>query len=848
MNVKLFGLSSAIALALGSATPASAGTAFVHLFEWKWNDIAAECENFLGPKGFDAVQISPPQEHVAGPNWWTRYQPISFTNLSSRSGNEEELRNMIRRCNAAGVKIYADVVMNNWANNLDHGNISSGGRSWSPFNYPDLRPGDFHNSSNNCRISNYRDENNVWYCGLYSMPDLRTSNGPQQDYAADYMKRLTAMGVAGFRIDAAKHIKPSELDAIMAKAGRPWAFLEVIGAPNESPALAPSNYTYINQVTEFKYGQDVKANFDRQIKNLRTFGSSWGLLPSDKATVFIVNHDRERGHGGGGMYTYKDGAQYNLANIFMLAFPYGYPALMSGYKFTDTEAGPPAQGPNNCTNNAWNCDHRWANIANMVGFRNFTQSAWSVNNWWDNGSNAIAFSRGNRGFVLINNENFSISQTLQTGLPAGSYCNIMAGADACSGSNITVGSDGRASFSVAAKSAVAIHGGARPCSGSDCPVEKNLPSLSLRGTFNSWGNTPMSFANGEWSATVNFTGVSNQRFKFDVSGDWSRNYGDINSDGTLELGGGDIFTSVNGTYLVKVNDKSLSYSLTPVTSNLKPTAEITPATVTVKVGDSVTFSASGSKDTDGSIVAYDWSTGGTEVSETIEFFDVGTQTVTVTVTDDDGATAQASATVVVEDGNSTYTSNFASLNFRGTANSWGTQKMVLVANNTWQTRVSFDGQSNQRFKFDVTGNWSHNYGDSNADGIAERTGADIRTGVVGDYIVTFSDASLRYSLQRADGNFAKVYDSLYFRGTPNNWGTTAMQLVADNTWQVEVVFNGASGQRFKFDVAGNWATNFGDNNADGIAEQTGSDIATSVSGTYLVSFNDSTRRYRVVAK
>lgn len=23
----------------------------VHLFEWKWTDIADECENFLGPKG-----------------------------------------------------------------------------------------------------------------------------------------------------------------------------------------------------------------------------------------------------------------------------------------------------------------------------------------------------------------------------------------------------------------------------------------------------------------------------------------------------------------------------------------------------------------------------------------------------------------------------------------------------------------------------------------------------------------------------------------------------------------------------------------------------------------------------
>lgn len=29
----------------------------VHLFEWKWNDIAEECERFLGPMGYGGVQV-----------------------------------------------------------------------------------------------------------------------------------------------------------------------------------------------------------------------------------------------------------------------------------------------------------------------------------------------------------------------------------------------------------------------------------------------------------------------------------------------------------------------------------------------------------------------------------------------------------------------------------------------------------------------------------------------------------------------------------------------------------------------------------------------------------------------
>ena len=42
-----------------------------------------------------------------------------------------------------------------------------------------------------------------------------------------------------------------------------------------------------------------------------------------------------------------------------------------------------------------------------------------VTNWWDNGNDAIAFGRGDKGFLVINNEDNQIDQTLQTGLSSG---------------------------------------------------------------------------------------------------------------------------------------------------------------------------------------------------------------------------------------------------------------------------------------------------------------------------------------------------------------------------------------------------------------------------------------------
>jgi alpha-amylase len=35
-------------------------TVIVHLFNWRWDDIATECEQFLGPNKFCGVQVSPP--------------------------------------------------------------------------------------------------------------------------------------------------------------------------------------------------------------------------------------------------------------------------------------------------------------------------------------------------------------------------------------------------------------------------------------------------------------------------------------------------------------------------------------------------------------------------------------------------------------------------------------------------------------------------------------------------------------------------------------------------------------------------------------------------------------------
>ena len=860
MKSRVWLLGSAVAMALASSA-ANAGV-MVHLFQWKYNDIANECEKVLGPKGYEAVQITPPAEHLQGSSWWVVYQPVSYKNFTSLGGNEAELKSMIARCKAAGVKIYADAVFNQLAGGSGTG---TGGSSYNAgsFSYPQFGYNDFHHAGS---LTNYADRSNVQNGALLGLPDLDTGSAYVQDQLATYMKTLSGWGVAGFRLDAAKHMSVADLSAIVSKAGNPFVYSEVIGATGEP--IQPGEYTGIGAVTEFKYGTDLASNFKGQIKNLKTMGESWGLLASNKAEVFVVNHDRERGHGGGGMLTYKDGALYNLANIFMLAWPYGaYPQVMSGYDFgSNTDIGGPSATP--CSSgSSWNCEHRWSNIANMVSFHNAAQGT-AMTNWWDNGNNQIAFGRGAKAFVVINNESTTLTKSLQTGLPAGEYCNILAGDALCSGSTIKVDASGMATFSVAGMKAAAIHINAKPDStssggsGSSSSTTSNkFASMNLRGTNNGWASTAMTVdANRVWSADVTFTGAGDangaQRFKFDVYGNWTESYGDTEADGIADKGSAkDILFNGVGKYRVSLKESDMSYTLTQLSSNQAPVAAITPKTLSVKLGDSVVFDASGSTD-DVGVTGYSWSTGGSAKTETVLFDSLGTKTVTVTVTDADGLTSKASATVTVTDGSVAYNSNFATLNFRGTPNSWGSAAMTLVADNTWEATVNFDGQANQRFKFDVKGDWSQNYGDTNKDGVAERTGADIYTTVTGQYKVQFNDATLKYTLTKLADSSATSYSanfaSLYLRGTNNSWGTTAMKLVANNSWQAEVTFTGkgdATGaQRFKFDVKGDWSQNYGDSNMDGTAERTGADITSAVVGTYLVTFNDSTLKYTLTAK
>ena len=444
----------------------------VTAFQENWTSIAKECTKTFGPEGVAYVQVSPPQESIKGTQWWTSYQPVSYT-LNSKEGTEQEFKSMVATCKAAGVGIIADAVINHTTGVGQGSGTGTGGSAYdAKGDFPAIgyTAKDFHSCDSD--VINYTDQENVQDCRVTGLQDLDTSSAHVRDTLASYFAKLINYGVAGFRVDAVKHISNTDVLAIKKlvaqKTGRSlndiWWMQEVIGNVNEAAAIQPKNYTRSGQVSEFQYAYQLKTFFSNSLvggtKSIKDITSN--LVPSDQAAIFVTNWDTER---NGMTLTYRDENSYLLANAFMLAYPYSTPNIFSGYEYENSDDGAPGATSTSVpdttcgTGSDWTCTQRWTAIRGMIGWHNVARSARMVD-WHDDGDNVIGFGRGNRAYIVINNGENDAAVSYATSMPAGEYCNVYASGD-CS-STVHIGIDSKLNATVPAGSAIAIHVAATP--------------------------------------------------------------------------------------------------------------------------------------------------------------------------------------------------------------------------------------------------------------------------------------------------------------------------------------------------------------------------------------------------
>lgn len=417
-----------------SAQAAAPRTVMLQLFNWPWLAIAEECERELGPAGYSAVQVSPPQEHIVTTSapWWERYQPVSYK-IESRSGNEFQFAEMVKRCKQVGVDIYADVVLNHM-NAMPEGR-GFGGTRFSHYNFEGVwQPQDFHHCGRNGNngLVDFNDLFELQNCELLGMSDVNTGAESVQRKLAGYLNHLLDLGVAGFRVDAAKHISAGDLLGIFRMVSRPhFRVLELILTPGEPVRL--DDYLPAGDINDFAYAYGVgDAITTGDFTRLPKLPGASGIRSED-SVAFTENHDLERRPQRENLLAFvKDPVLHKLGSVFLLTWPYGYPQVYSGYSFSNNDAGAPLDQAGRIASPLQNgncaapftCVHRFDWMKKLVSFRNLTDKNFAATNVWAEGA-VISFGRGEAGHVVISAEAKAKSLRVQTSLKPGKYCNLV---------------------------------------------------------------------------------------------------------------------------------------------------------------------------------------------------------------------------------------------------------------------------------------------------------------------------------------------------------------------------------------------------------------------------------------
>jgi alpha-amylase len=387
---------------------------------------------------------------------------------------------MTRRCNAVGVRIYPDILLNHMSATTGPGTGSStGSANTSYLDFPAV-PFTTEHFNKYCSLD-WNSATSIRDCWLIGLPDLNLKHQHVRDMQIGLLNKLIDLGVAGFRFDAMKHMWPEDLEYILSRMKnlntnygfpantRPFVVGEVI----QGDGIVYSHYTHLGAVTVFEasrqLGQSIRGH--ASVSDLKYWPNQFGVQ-SKEALIFVDNHDNQR-DGGLPLTNHREPRIYKAATAFNLANDFGIPRLMSSFYFDHRDQGPPADASfhiltptfdaDGQCNNGWVCEHRWKPIRNMVSFRNAVKGT-KVEKWWD-GWSQIGFARGSRGYFVLNSRDNGdgLSERLDTGLPAGTYCDMATGVKSggsCTGKSVTVGSDGYAQFELERGSAemfIAIH-------------------------------------------------------------------------------------------------------------------------------------------------------------------------------------------------------------------------------------------------------------------------------------------------------------------------------------------------------------------------------------------------------
>lgn len=382
------------------------GGAIVHLFNFPFSDIRKDLKN-IATTGFEYIQVSPPQLSRGDLEWWGRYQPLDYRILESPLGNEKDLKRLIDEAKRYNIGIIVDIVLNHTAN-LGKNNPLIYPPRWAQETYNISQVFSAENFNPNFCIKDYENRYEVLYGRLCNNSDPNDAGLPdldlEQDYVInvhkDYLKKLIHMGVAGFRLDAVKHMQVDYFNRLLDEPifKDRLIFGEVIADNTKydrdlKPYLDGTSIDLMDfplqksMVDAFRYGSDIRVLLADQ--------NSKRSLPKDRAVTFVINHDIPNNKGTFD-YLILNKEDEILAHIFMFSRKGGIPHVYSDLGKADM-----------LDSDRWKNYHTKKIITAGVKFYNETHDTDQRVLYSD--KCLIVLERGSRGIATLNKCGFDVT-------------------------------------------------------------------------------------------------------------------------------------------------------------------------------------------------------------------------------------------------------------------------------------------------------------------------------------------------------------------------------------------------------------------------------------------------------
>ncbi len=412
----------------------------LHAFDWKYADIAQRAVE-ISELGYGSVLVSPPMKSAQDDRWWQRYQPQDYRVIENALGNTIDFRNMVEALAQVGVLVYADVVFNHMANEAHlrrdlqypRQDVMDAYQAQAA-KYQDLllfgdlsKPlFDENDFAEPFGIKDWKDKWEVQNGRITGgpkdpgLPTLRVCPNVIEQQRA-YLNALKALGVKGFRIDAAKHMTLEHLKQVWTDeiTRDVHIFGEIItdgGATVEEYELFLEPY-----LKETRLGAYDFPLFSTIFKAFSKRGSFKSLidpycfgqaLSNGRAITFAITHDIPNNDVF--LDLVMDEESEWLAYAYILGRDGGVPLI---YTDLDTSGIKGKEGKPRWKN-AWK-DER---MAKMIAFHNLVHG--EPMTVLEGNDDMLALQRGDKGILVLNKSSRAQSLSLKL---AQTYVDLISG-------------------------------------------------------------------------------------------------------------------------------------------------------------------------------------------------------------------------------------------------------------------------------------------------------------------------------------------------------------------------------------------------------------------------------------